>query len=370
MLELCIPCLFGLEGLVARELRRLGMQAVRAENGRVHFQGTELDIARANISSRFGERVLLTMGSFPAQSFDALFEQVKALPWERFLRRNSAFPVKGHCLDSTLHSVPDCQRIIKKAVAERLGQAYGLGWLPEDEETCQIQFSIQKDTAALYLDTSGAGLHKRGYRPAQGRAPLRETLAAAMVEIARYRGREVFWDVFCGSGTIPIEAALMAKNRAPGLYRDFAACHWESLPRGIWARAREEARGREFHGDYRIYGSDVDAAVLELARDNARRAGVEEVIGFRQADACAFHPAEETGIVVTNPPYGERLLEKKEAEALYRSFGAVARSLPGWQFYILSAHTEFERAFGRPADKKRKLYNGRLRCDLFQYTHK
>ena len=366
-LRFSVPCLFGLEGLAAKELRRLGLEDVRPENGRVGFSGTALDLARSNVNLRCGERVLLELGRFPAKSFDALFEGVWALPWERFIPRSGRFPVKGHSLNSALHSIPDCQKIIKKAAAARLGGKYGLERLPETGALYQIQFSIMKDEAALYLDTSGAGLHKRGYRPAHLEAPLRETLAAAMVELARFRGKEDFCDPFCGSGTIPIEAALTAKNRAPGLTRDFSAKHWETLPLDIWRQAETEARDREFRGQYRIFASDIDSRAVELARKNAARAGVEGDIAFSVADACAFGRSTERGSLVTNPPYGQRLMEREEAEELYRDFGAAMGGAANWQALILSSHPEFERFYGHTAAKKRKLYNGMIPCTLYQF---
>jgi putative N6-adenine-specific DNA methylase len=366
-LKLCAPCLFGLEGPLAEELRRMHMEEVQAENGRVCFTGTPLDLARANLFSRFGERILIELGRFSAETFDALFEGAKALPWEQFIPKDGAFPVKGHSLNSQLHSIPDCQRILKKAVAERLGKVYGTGWLPETGAVYQIQFALMKDEAVLYLDTSGTGLHKRGYRPAHVAAPLRETLASAMVYLARYRGRGVFCDPFCGSGTIAIEAALAAKNRAPGLNRAFAAEKWSSLDGQIWRKARTEALDREFKGAYQIFASDIDPAAVEMSRQNARRAGVLELIQFEQADARKFDRSVEDGVLVTNPPYGERLLERQEAEALYRAFGAALQGTTGWKKYILSSHTEFERAFGQTADKKRKLYNGMIKCELYMY---
>lgn len=363
----CVPCLFGLEGLAADELRRLGMAQVAAENGRVYFSGGLEAAAQANLWLRTGERVLLELGSFEAQSFDALFEGTKALPWERMIPKDAAFPVTGHNLNSRLFSVTDCQKIIKKAVAERLKNRYGLQWFPETGETVQIRFSIMKDQVSLCLDTSGEGLHKRGYRPAHNAAPLRETLAAAMVTLARYRGKGEFADPFCGSGTLPIEAALIAKNRAPGLNRHFAAMDWQVMDRRIWQDTAEAARAKEFHGDYRILGSDIDPKAVAIARKNAERAGVEDVVRFETADATAFSRSTERGVIVTNPPYGERILEKQEAEALYAGFGRALAGCTGWQLYLLSSHTEFERSFGRTADKKRKLYNGMIKCDLYMY---
>ena len=367
-LQLAIPTLFGLEGICADELRRLGLPGVRAENGRVLCGAAPADIARVNLNLRTGERVLLVLGSFRADTFDALFEGVRALPWENFIPREGAFPVKGHALNSVLHAVPACQSIVKKAVAARLGTHYGLETLPENGALYQIQFSIMKDTATLMLDTSGAGLHKRGYRAVGVEAPLRETLAAALVTLSRYRGKDPLRDPFCGSGTIPIEAALIAKDRAPGLDRSFSAQKWKSMDSKLWLDAADEAMDKEFHGTYDIWGGDIDPAAVELARHNAELAGVEDCIRFEVADAGKFHRDSEYGQLVTNPPYGERLLEKKEAEELYRAFGAAMRTMPPkWRILVLSSHTEFERCFGRPADKKRKLYNGMLKCDVFQY---
>jgi putative N6-adenine-specific DNA methylase len=287
-LELCAPCLFGLEGPLGNELRHMGMTDVAPENGRVRFKSDAAGMARSNICSRFAERILIELGRFPAASFDALFEGVRALTLERFIPENGSFPVKGYSLDSALHSVPDCQKIIKKAAAERLKAAYGLTWCPEDGAQYQIQFSIMKDAAVIYLDTSGTGLHKRGYRPAQVAAPLRETLAAALVDIAGYRGRGDFCDPFCGSGTIAIEAALAAKNRAPGLNRHFAAENWACFDPEIWREAKEAARGREFSGEYRIFASDIDPKAVAIAQANAARAGVDDIITFETADAAAF----------------------------------------------------------------------------------
>ena len=363
-----VPTLFGLEGLCADELRRLGLPEVRAENGGVLCGGTAADLPRLNLNLRTGERVLLVLGTFPAGDFDALFEGTKALPWERFIPREGQFPVKGHSLNSALRSVPACQSIVKKAVASRLGEKYGLGTLPETGALYQIQFSIMKDTAALMLDTSGAGLHKRGYRAQGVAAPLRETLAAAMVMLSRYRGRDPLCDPFCGSGTIPIEAALIAKNRAPGLGRTFSAQKWRWLDKKLWLEAADEAMDKEFDGDYEIWGGDIDPQAVELARHNAALAEVDDLVRFDVDDARTFHWGGLRGRVVTNPPYGERIMERREAEELYRAFGKAWSKFPeGWSLYLLSSHTEFERTFGRPADKKRKLYNGMLKCDLFMY---
>ncbi len=366
-----IPALMGVESTVAYELKKLGLSQVKAENGRVLCQGGPADIPRMNLALRCGARVLLSLGSFQARSFEELFQGAAAIPWEDYIPREGRFPVKGYSISSQLHSVPACQSILKKALSKRLGQVYGLDTLPETGTLYQVQFSILKDTVTLMLDTSGDSLYKRGYRAQNMGAPLRETLAAALVSLSRYKGRDPFCDPFCGSGTIPIEAALTAKNRAPGLNRNFAAQRWGWLPSRLWMDAADEAQDAEFHGSYDIWGGDIDPAAVELSRYNARLAGVEDTVRFQVADAAGFRRTEPAGRVVTNPPYGERLLEKEEAEALYRAFGKAARALPtGWEVDVLSSHTEFERAFGRPADKKRKLYNGMIKCDLFMYGGK
>ena len=367
-LELLMPTLFGLEGLCADELRRLGLEGVRAENGRVRCKASPGDIPRVNLNLRTGERVLLVVGEYEARDFDALFEGARALPWEDFIPRDGAFPIKGHSLSSQLHAVPACQAVLKKAVAARLGEKYGLAQLPENGALYQLQFSIMKDHVTLMVDTTGPGLHKRGYRAVGVAAPLRETLAAAMVLLSRYRGRDPLCDPFCGSGTIAIEAALIAKNRAPGLERSFSAQRWGCIPAAAWMDAAEEAMDKEFDGVYDIWGGDIDPGAVRIARENAAKAGVEDLVRFEVADAAAFHRSEPRGRVVTNPPYGERLMEKREAEELYRAFGRAFRALPpGWEGAVLSSHTEFERTFGRQADRKRKLYNGMLKCDLFLY---
>lgn len=362
-----VPCLFGLEGLVGEELRRLKLDGVAVENGRVRFTGGWEAMAAANIRMRMGERVLLCLGSFPARSFEDLFQGVRALPLEDFIPKTGKFPVKGHCLNSQLHSVPDCQAIVKKAAVERLGRHYGLSWLPETGELYQLQFSIMKDRVEIYLDTSGAGLHKRGYRAVGNDAPLRETLAAAMVELARFRGRDFFWDPFCGSGTIVIEAALTALNRAPGLNRSFSAQRWPVVPETVWEQTREAARAAEFRGEYRILGSDNDPDSLNVAISNAKKAGVGKLIRFEEADATRRDLPAERGVIVCNPPYGERMMEQRSAQRLYQALGRHLKYADNWDKCIISSEPEFEHYFGRRADKKRKLYNGMIQCNLYQY---
>jgi len=369
-LNFSIPCLFGLESLCADELKRLKLDNVKTENGRVTFTGSIGDIAKVNINIRTGERVLITIGETKANSFDELFEGVREMPWERFIPDDGVFPVKGHSLNSKLHSTPDCQKIIKKAVVERLKTKHKTDDLNETAEKYQIQYAIMNDKAVLYLDTSGAGLHKRGYRPVGSDAPLRETLAAAIVKLSRYRGRESVFDPFCGSGTIPIEAALAAINRAPGLNREFAAERWRWLDKIIWTEAKDEAVSREYKGDYCIFGGDIDPKCIEISKENAKRAGVSDYIRFEVADATKPEVTGGQVLILTNPPYGERVMQHSEAEELYRRFGIATRALSkekDIKMYILSSHTEFERTFGKTATKKRKLYNGMIKCDLFMY---
>ena len=365
-MEFTVPCLFGLEGLCGDELRRQNFENVRVENGRVLFSGDETALAKANLWLRTGERVLITLGSFPARSFEELFQGVYHLPLEDFIPKDGTFPVKGHCLNSRLMSVPDCQAIVKKAASRRLGEKYGLSWLPETGDKYQLQFSIMNDQVNLYLDTTGPGLHKRGYRAVGNEAPLRETLAAAMVQLTRYRGREFFWDPFCGSGTIAIEAALIAKNRAPGLMRKFAAQSFPWIAPEIWDDLRREAKEKEFNGNYHILGSDNDPRCVSLSMANARKAGVADCIRFRDGDATKMSLPTDTGILVTNPPYGQRMLEQQSAQRLYAALGRHLKYANGWKKYIITSEPEFEHYFGKRADNK--LYNGMIQCNYYMYT--
>ena len=365
--QFAVPCLFGLEGIAADELRRLGLEDVKAENGRVTFSGDDTAMARANICLRTGERVLAVLADFEAKTFEQLFQGVLAAPLEAFIPADGVFPVKGHCLNSQLMSVPDCQAIVKKAASKRLGQKYGISWLPEDGDKYQLQFSIMNDRVILYLDTTGPGLHKRGYRAVGNDAPLRETLAAAMVLLTRYRGREFVWDPFCGSGTIPIEAAMIAKNRAPGLKRRFAGESFAWSSPEVWQQARQEAIAKEFHGDYRILGSDNDPKCVSLAMANARKAGVGELIQFRDGDATKMSLPSDSGILVCNPPYGQRMLEQQSAQRLYAALGRHLKFADGWSKNIITSEPEFEHYFGARAAKKRKLYNGMIKCDYYMY---
>lgn len=367
-LQFTVPCLFGLEGLAGAELRHMeGVQDVRVENGRVQFSGGCDALARANLWLRTGERVLILLAQFPACSFEELFQGVLAANLEDFIPADGAFPVKGHCLNSRLMSVPDCQAIVKKAASRRLGEKYGLSWLPETGTKFQLQFSVMNDQVSLYLDTTGPGLHKRGYRAVGNDAPLRETLAAAMVQLTHYRGREFFWDPFCGSGTIPIEAALIAKNRAPGLNRRFAAESFPWIGPEIWVQARTEAKDREFRGDYRILGSDNDPKCVSLTMANARKAGVADCVAVKDGDATKMAPPAGSGILVCNPPYGQRMLEQQSAQRLYAALGRHLKGAPGWKQCVITSEPEFERYFGRRADKRRKLYNGMIKCEYYMF---
>ena len=367
-LQFAVPCLFGLEGIAADELKRLDIPGVQAENGRVLFSGGVEEMAKANICLRTGERILLVLAQFTATTFEELFQGVYQTNLEDFIPADGQFPVKGHCLNSKLMSVPDCQAIVKKAASKRLGEKYKISWLPETGIKYQLQFAIMQDKVTLYLDTSGAGLHKRGYRAVGNEAPLRETLAAAMVILSRYRGREFFWDPFCGSGTIPIEAALIAKNRAPGLNRRFAAEQFSWSSQDVWQKVREEAKDREFKGNYRILGSDNDPKCVSLSMANARKAGVADVIQFQDGDAVKMSLPAQEGIIVCNPPYGQRMLEQQSAQRLYAAMGRHFKYADGWKKFIITSEPEFEHYFGKRADKKRKLYNGMIKCDYYMYT--
>lgn len=368
MIRCAAPCLLGLEGLVAQELRDMSAMDVEAENGRVFFSGDAQALARANLNCRFAERIQVVLGSFSARTFDELFEGTKALPWEEWIGREDAFPVKGYSLHSKLFSVRDCQSIVKKAVVERLKSAYHAAWFAETGPVHQIQFSLMKDTACLLLDTSGVSLHKRGYRTQANEAPLRETLAAAMCSLARLREYHTLYDPMCGSGTILIEGAMMARRIAPGLGRNFAAERWECLPRAVWEQERERARSLvKKDAPFQAYGADVDEGSLAIAQANAQRAGVQSCIALRQADLRDFAPETEKGTLICNPPYGERMLDIQQANDLYRVMGKKFDKKRGWSYYIISPSEQFETLFGRRADKRRKLYNGMLKCQFYMY---
>ena len=362
------PCIFGLEGICANELKFLGIQNVRAENGRVLFEGDWDTLAKANIRSRYAERIQILLAEFRATDFQTLFERVKAIEWERFIGMSGAFPVKGRCLSSQLMSVPDCQKIIKKAVVTRLSERYMLSWFEETGPARQIQFLILKDKVSILLDTSGAGLHKRGYRADSNDAPIKETLAAAMVELARVRPNHFVTDPMCGSGTLLIEAAMKAKNIAPGLKRYFACEKWSCVPKDVFARERELAQSQiRTDISFRASGSDIDASALETARHNAELAGVGDLIAFERRDIRDFQLSEGYQTVITNPPYGERLLDLRAAEELYKVMGEKFRREKGKSYTVITPDDDFEKLFGRKADKRRKLYNGTLKCQVYLF---
>ena len=367
-MELIAPCLFGLEGLAGDELRRMGMENVRVEDRRVLFSGDANALAKANICLRTGERIMVVLAQFQAKTFEELFQGVYHTNLEDYIPKDGQFPVKGHCLNSQLMSTSDCQAIIKKAASRRLGEKYGISWLPETGVKFQLHFTVLNDQVTLSLDTSGQGLHKRGYRVIGNDAPLHETLAAGMIQLARFRGKEFLWDPFCGSGTIPIEAALIAKNRAPGLNRTFAAEAYPWMPESAWNLAKEEAKDREFNGQYRIMGSDNDPTCVSLAFANARKAGVSDCVTFKDGDATKMSLPCDSGILICNPPYGERMMEVSSAQRLYGALGRHLKFANNWKQYVITSEPEFEHYFGRRADKKRKFYNGKIKCDYYMFT--
>ena len=367
-MEFTAPCLLGLEGLAANELKFRGLDNVRAENGRVLFSGDYTAMVRANLCSRLCQRVMIQLAEFEAKDFDTLYEGVKAADWAEFIGKNDAFPVKGGTLDSQLSSVPACQKIIKKAVADKLSRSYGIEWFSEDGPVHQIQFRIFKNRVSVMLDTTGAALNKRGYRAVSNDAPLRETLAAAMAELARVRADHTVADPFCGSGTILIEAAMKAMNIMPGMDRSFAFESWGQVAPEILARERGIAKaGEKRDCAFRAFGYDIDEEALEIARRNAELAGVGDRIVFEKRDIRDYEDIWERASVITNPPYGERMLDAEEAKRLIRVMGRKFAPKPGHSYTVISPDDDFERLFGRPADKRRKLYNGMMKCNVFMF---
>ena len=372
-IRLTCPCLFGVESVLAFEVKRLGVEDVEVADGRVSFTGTPEDIVRANIRLRCAERVQILLASFEARSFEELFQGVLAAELERYIGVTDAFPVKGYSLNSQLHSVPDCQKIIKKAAVKRLERCYHQSWFEECGAVKQLQFSIYKDRVLLMLDTSGAGLHKRGYRPNANAAPIRETLAAAIADLAHVRSDSLVVDPFCGSGTLMIESALRAMNIAPGLRRKFAfeGWNWRELDGGFAADYRRECVAQIDHeAGFSAKGFDIDPDMRRLTATNARNAGVGPRISAEVADVRDFDAAKllpEGGTVLCNPPYGERMLDIREAEKLYREMGRVFVPDENIGYYIITPDEDFEQIFGRKADKRRKLYNGMIRCTLYMY---
>ena len=365
--ELIATATFGVESIVAHELKGLGYSDARAENGRVFFAGDAKDIARANLALRCADRVLIRMASFKATDFEELFQGTMAVAWEDFIPPDGKMHVVGKSHKSLLSSVPDCQSIVKKAVVEAMKRRHHRARFEESGPLYRIEVALLSDVATLTIDTSGPGLHKRGYRLDKGEAPLRETLAAALVTLSRWGPGREFADPFCGSGTIAIEAGLMARNVAPGLMRSFVCEEWPHMPKKVWLEARQEARSAIREVSFRILASDADPSVLKGAVQNAKRAGLDDFISFQKRAIEEFSSGKKYGCIVCNPPYGERTGRAAEVERIYRAMGEVYGRLDGWSLFALSPHPSFERLFGRKAQKKRKLYNGTILCHLYQY---
>ena len=365
--QLVATCLFGLEHLLGEEIDALGYERVSTIDGRVTFIGDEEAVALSNIFLRYAERVFIKLGSFHASSFEELFEGTRALNWPDFIGVRDAFPVKGHSIKSQLTSIPDCQKIVKKAVVRSMSSRYGIEIFPEDGVKYQIEFFILNDQATLMIDTSGVALHKRGYRRESNAAPIRETLAAAIAATSRPREEVLLWDPMCGSGTIAIEAAMIMKNIAPGVNRHFAAETFPFIPERIWKNAREEAKDGERVTKFEVFASDIDAECVELTKKNALKAGVSDIVRTFQCDCRKISAPGRRGTIVTNPPYGERLGNAREVEKLYKEIGEHFRSLSPWQVYVITSHPSFEKLYGRKADKVRKLYNGMIPCYLYQF---
>ena len=370
LFELTAPCHFGLEAVLKRELLDLGYEILQVEDGRVTFSGDAEAVAYANLFLRTADRILLKVGRFEARTFEELFEGTKDLPWERYIPKNGKFWVaKANSIRSKLFSPSDIQSIMKKAMVERLKSRYHLEWFPEDGEAFPIRVSIVKDQVLVGLDTTGIPLHKRGYRAMTSKAPISETLAAALLMLTPWKGDRILVDPFCGSGTFPIEAALMAANMAPGLRRSFQAESWEHIvPGTCWQNAREDGESLiDRRAETDIQGFDIDGAVIRGARENARAAGVEKLIHFQQRPAAELSHPGKYGFLVTNPPYGERLEDKERLPELYRTLGERFAALDTWSLYVITGYEEAERFLGRKAAKNRKIYNGMLKTYFYQY---
>ena len=368
IIEYVATCLFGLESLLGEEIDRLGYKRTETMDGRVSFTGDEYAVANCSVNLRFAERLYIKMGEFNAYTFDDLFEGTKALEWENWIGAEDEFPVRGHSIKSQLFSIPDCQKIIKKAVVSRLSSKYGITWFNENGVKYQIDFFIFKNRATIMIDTSGVPLHKRGYRPKSNEAPIRETLACALAKLSRPREDVLFWDPFCGSGTIATEAAMLMTNTAPGLNRAFAAQTFPQFDKAIWTNAREDARSKIItDSQFMAYASDIDPKCVEIAKETAKHAGVYKNMKIFTQDALTIKTEGRRGTVVCNPPYGERLFSMKETEALYKKMGEHFKTLDRWQIYVITSHEEFCKLYGRKADKIRKLYNGMIPCYFYQF---
>lgn len=367
-ITLTATCIFGVEALLSREIKKLGYEDTEVRDGRVSFTCKYSDIPRANIFLRTAERVLLKISEFEARTFDELFDQVYEIPWNEYLNKDSEFPVDVTTIDSKLFGVSACQSIVKKAVVEKLKSVYKTDILPENGPRYKLSISLLKDVATVYIDTTGTGLHKRGYRTLTGQAPLKETLAAAMIMISRWRNDRVLYDPMCGTGTIPIEAALIGKNIAPGVSRGFVSDTWHQISNEEWKKAYEEAKDLVDNTvKLSIQGSDIDDKSLEMARYHAKKVSVMEDIHFQKRDVRDVSSSKQYGFIICNPPYGERLGEKDEVESLYKAMGKTFEKFPTWSKYILTAYKNFEHFYGSKANKRRKLYNGMINCTYFQY---
>lgn len=358
---------FGIESIVAQELKNLGYENLKIENGRVEFEGTEEDIVKCNLWLRAADRVLIKVNEFKAESFEELFQGTLAYKWGELIPKNGKMHVNGKSVKSKLYSVPDCQSIAKKAIVESMKKRHKTDWFEEDGPVYKIEVGILKDIVTLTIDTSGTGLHKRGYRELAGEAPLKETLAAAMVLLSKWEAPRTFADPFCGSGTIVIEAAMIGKNIAPGLKRSFASEEWPTMPAKLWEEGRADAKSKINDLDFRILASDINSNILVTARENAVKAGVDHLIAFQKLDVEDFKSKKKYGCIVSNPPYGERIGELKEVEKLYKKMGEIFAGLDSWSFFIITSHLDFQRLFSKRATKNRKLYNGRIQCYFYEY---
>lgn len=368
-LELIATATFGLEAVVKREIQALGYPIVKSEDARITFIGDERAIVKTNLWLRSADRVLLKMGEFRALSFEELFQQTKAIPWEYWIPEDGKFTVTGSSVKSQLHSVPDCQAIVKKAIVEKLKETYQCDWFEETGAEYKVKVSILKDQVTLTIDTSGAGLHKRGYRVQDVAAPIKETLAAAMVQLSFWKEERLLVDPFCGSGTIAIEAALIGRNIAPGLSRSFAAEDWQAIDKSLWKEERTAAYSAiRYDADISIAASDISPAAVKAARMNAEEAGVDDCIDFSVMPFAQLKAQRDHGIIICNPPYGERIGEAEALKKIYQEIGAFFAKQPTWSLHLITTEKDFEQlALGRPADRRRKLYNGRLEVCFYQY---
>lgn len=368
-LELIATATFGLEAVVKREIEHLGYKILKVEDGKVTYMGDESAIVKSNLWLRCADRILLKMGEFSVYSFEELYQQTKALPWEEWITEDGKFTVTGSSVKSKLYSVPDCQSIVKKAVVDRLKEFYMRDWFEESGAEYTIKVSILKDIAVLTIDTSGTGLHKRGYRVKDVAAPIKETLASAMIQLSFWKANRILVDPFCGSGTIPIEAAMLARNIAPGLNRNFASERWPSIPQEIWRKMKKEAYNAiDYDLPLNIYASDINARAIEAAKENAIEAGVDDCIDFKVMPVSKLTLKQPHGIVICNPPYGERIGEKEELDMIYNDLKRLFSSEKTWSLYLLTSDDRFENLFSnKSADKRRKLFNGRIQVTYYQY---